>query len=269
LQDRIRAFSLLRLVHPETGAGAGIEWQDRLFIVTANHVVKGFADSDLEGVFRPPGTLERAIWWQSNTPGQVRLMRAQAIPIVARYSDLKYDLAAFEVEAPVIKERLRFHKLRVDSKIIRPSKNTLCAIGVPFDSYEQLGPGAVALSPYALWGNAVPRWKNEINSSTHVLMEFPPAKTGREPHGFSGAGTWYPDPTIQIGTTSIWVPTMILAGIIIHYIRRGQILETCRVEKLVDFLSTAAKTSGLAASDQRLLWLVHMDGCCVNRDLMP
>jgi hypothetical protein len=38
------------------------------------------------------------------------------------------------------------------------------------------------------------KWEHRIDSRTHILMEFPPAKNGREPRGFSGAGAWYHDP---------------------------------------------------------------------------
>ena len=224
---------------PETGAGAAIEWQGRLFIVTANHVISGFADSELEFVFRPPGTLAESDWWQSRTTGPVLLTRAERIPLIRRYTNDKLDLAALEVEPTAVEGRLRFYRLRAGSKIIRPVINTLCAIGVPFDSYEQLGPGAVAFRPYALWGDYVPRrskWKRQIDTRTHLLMEFPPAKNGRKPHGFSGAGAWYHDPTIK--PSHIWVPSLILAGIITHYFPKSQVLQICRVEKVVSFLRT-------------------------------
>jgi len=228
--------------HPVTGAGAGIEWQGRFFIVTANHVIKEFSDSDLEFVFRPPGTLERSNWWQSHTPGAVRLMMSQTVPLVARYCNPKYDLAALEVRASTVEGRIRFHKLRADSKVVRPMKNTLCAIGVPFDSYERLGAQGVAFSPYALWGNAVPigrKWKSQVNLRAQMLMEFPPAQQGRQPHGFSGAGAWYQDPSSKPGR--VWVPTLVLAGIITHYLAKSAVLQVCRVERLVDFLGSVTK----------------------------
>jgi len=224
--------------HPMTGAGAGIEWQGRFFIVTANHVVEEFSDSDLEFVFRPPGTIERSDWWQSSTPGPVKPTLAQSIPPVTRYTNPGYDLAALEVQPSALEGRLRFYKLRADSKVVRPLRNTLCAIGVPFDSYERLGPKAVTFRPYALWGNALPigsKWKHQVNSRSHILMEFAPAKEGREPHGFSGAGAWYHDPTIK--PSSVWTPSLILAGIITHYLRKSAVLQICRVERMVDFFS--------------------------------
>lgn len=225
-----------------TGAGAAIEWQGRFFIVTANHVVDELADTDLEFVFRPAGTLERSDWWQSHTPGPVRLNMAHTVPLAGRHFDTAYDLAALEVELAAVTGSLRFHKLHAESRIIRPMKNTLCAIGVPFDSYERVGAGGVAFRPYALWGNAIPvarKWKHQVNSRTHILMEFPPAKDRREPHGFSGAGAWYQNPTVK--PMAIWVPTLIFAGIITHYIRMGPVLQICRVERVVDFLSKIAK----------------------------
>jgi hypothetical protein len=225
--------------HPETGSGAAIEWQGRFFILTANHVISGFTDSDLEFVFRPAGTLAESDWWQSQTTGPVLLTPARKIPFIRRYASDKFDLAALEVHETMVEGHLRFYKLRAENKIIRPIINTLCAIGVPFDSYEQLAPGAVTFRPYALWGNYVPggsKWKHQIDTRTHLLMEFPPAKNGREPHGFSGAGAWYHDPTIK--PSHIWVPSLIFAGIITHYFRKSQVLQICRVEKVVSFLRT-------------------------------
>jgi hypothetical protein len=223
--------------YPETGTGAAIEWQGRYFVVTANHVISEFPDSDLEFVFRPPGTIAESDWWQEKSTGPVPLTLATKIPLVCRHANDKIDLAALELKETDVEGRLRFYKLRAESKIIRPMINTLCAIGVPFDSYEQLGSGAVAFRTYALWGNYVPagsKRKLQIDTRTHFLMEFPPAKNGREPHGFSGAGVWYHDPTIA--APRIWVPSLILAGIITHYFRRSQVLQICRVEKVVNFL---------------------------------
>jgi len=223
--------------YPETGTGAAIEWQGRCFIVTANHVISEFPDSDLEFVFRPLGTIAESDWWQSKTTRPAPLTPAVTIPLVRRYTNDKIDLAALELQEADVDGRLRFYKLRADSKIIRPMINTLCAIGVPFDGSEQLGPGAVAFRPYALWGNYVPggsKWKQQIDTRTHLLMEFPPAKNGREPHGFSGAGVWYHDPTIT--ASRIWTPRLIFAGIITHYLRKSQVLQICRVERVVNFL---------------------------------
>jgi len=99
---------------PDTGAGTGIEWEGRFFIVTANHVINEFEDSDLEFIFRPSGTLDRSLWWQNKSPQTKPPQRARDISIVQRYSDSKYDLAALEVGAE-LKNSLRFHRLQPDS----------------------------------------------------------------------------------------------------------------------------------------------------------
>ena len=74
---------------------------------------------------------------------------------------------------------------------------------------------------------------HDFDPTKNILMAFPPAKDKREPGGFSGSGAWYQNAT---GKQEIWRPEMILAGIITHYHRRRQVLEICRIERVVKFL---------------------------------
>ncbi|HYY72762.1 MAG TPA: hypothetical protein VE778_04150 [Candidatus Bathyarchaeia archaeon] len=183
--------------------------------------------------FRPHGTIPEARWWQRSTPSP--LFRAQPLSIIQRYRCTDDDLAALEVDPDLeASGRVRFHDLHAGSKVTRPIRSSLFAIGLPFDSGEQIAPRAAAFSMHILAGDEVRRnCPNGFNPTKNMLMTFPPAKDKREPGGFSGSGAWYQKST---GKEKIWRPEMVLVGIITHYHRSRRVLEICRVERVVRFL---------------------------------
>lgn len=225
----------------EVGTVTAVRWDSRTFLLTADHVIKDYLDSDLSFVFRPPGTIAHGQWWQRSTPGP--LYRGHPLSIVRRYRDVGDDIAALEADPNLeTSGRVRFYDLHAGSKIIRPIQSSLFAIGLPFDSLEHLGQGAAALTMHTLAGNLMRRGKDVprgFNPRKNLLMEFPPGKEHREPGGFSGAGAWYQMPTVK--RPIIWRPEMVLAGLITHYHRTKQVLEICRVERLVRFLQHATE----------------------------
>lgn len=220
----------------QVGTVTAVRWGDRTFLLTADHVVKESLNDELTFVFRPHGTIPEVRWWQRSTPGP--LFRAQSLRIIQGYRCAEDDLAALEVNPDLeASGRVRFYDLDVGSKVIRPIRSSLFAIGLPFDSYEQLGPRAVSLTMHFLVGDEVRKnLPNGFNLRSNILMQFPPARDKREPGGFSGSGAWYQRPTVK---RQIWRPEMILAGLITHYHRSRQVLQICRVERLVRFFQDA------------------------------
>jgi len=216
----------------DVGTVTAVRWGDRTFLLTADHVVKESLNDELTFIFRPHGTIPEARWWQRSTPGP--LFRAQPLRVVQRYRCAEDDLAALEVNPDLeASGRVRFYDLDVGSKVIRPIRSSLFAIGLPFDSCEHLGPRAAPFTMHFLAGDEVRKnLPNGFNLTKNILMQFPPAKDKREPGGFSGSGAWYQRATPK---RQIWRPEMILAGIITHYRRSRQVLEICRVERVVKF----------------------------------
>lgn len=139
---------------PETGTATAIRWKGRTFLITADHVIRDYADTQLRFAFRPPGTLRRADWWQSSKPGTDTLIRAVPVQIIARFrSRKKDDLAALEVPSTLEAEgRIMFFDLDEGSKVLRPIGSSVGAIGFPFDSLENVAPLTAAFTGYALWG---------------------------------------------------------------------------------------------------------------------
>ena len=82
---------------PEVGTATAIRWKQRTFLLSADHVVNDTPNEGLEFAFRPPGTLERSIWWQSAPPRAPKYLRARRIEIIQRYRSTKDDLTALEV----------------------------------------------------------------------------------------------------------------------------------------------------------------------------
>jgi hypothetical protein len=223
---------------PEVGTATAIRWKRRTFLLTAYHVVKDVPDKDLEFAFRPPGTLERPDWWQSTTPRPQKYLRARRLEILQRYESVKDDLAALEVQPELENQNLvNFFDLSPESKVVRPTGSSICTIGVPFDSFERLAPGAVAFSVTVHWGELVPpsrRLLRDFNPRKHLLLEFPPANDGRHPGGFSGAGAWYQAPSAN--PAEVWSFRPVLAGVITDFYRKPKLLCITRVERLVAFL---------------------------------
>jgi len=226
---------------PEVGTVTAVQWKNRTFLLTAGHVIDNYEDGDFNFVFRPPGNIERGLWWQSSTPGP--LFPGEPINILRRYRSNRDDIAALEV-SPNLESgrRLRFYSLNQDSKVVRPINSSFCAIGLPFDSFEHIGPRSAAFAMFSLWGNPVRPGNNipdKFNPRTSLLMEFLPATDGRKPGGFSGAGVWYQTPTVN--RPIVWSPAPILAGLITHYYPTRKALLICRVERLVSFLQTVTQ----------------------------
>jgi hypothetical protein len=197
---------------PDVGTVIAVRWIDRTFLLTAGHVVDGYADDELRFVFRPPGPLQRDHWWQSSS-SEGQMFRAEPLNIVRRYRSNSDDIAALEVKMTLEPNKApRFYELSPNSKIIRPINSSICAIGLPFDSFEHLAPGAAALTMFALWGNIARSGKSKLEGFSprkNLLMEFLPADQGREPGGFSGAGTWYQTPSTK--PPIVWSPAPILS----------------------------------------------------------
>jgi len=225
---------------PEVGTATAIRWKRKTFLLTANHVVKNIPNQDLEFAFRPPGTLERPDWWQSTNPRPQRYLRARHLEILQRYTSVKDDLAALEVR-PELEDQnvVKFFDVSGKSKIVRPTASSICTMGVPFDSFERLAPGAVAFQVTVHWGELVPlsrRLLRDFNRRKHLLLEFPPANDGRHPGGFSGAGAWYHAPSAN--PPNVWSFRPVLAGVITHFYNGPKLLRIARVESLVAFLQT-------------------------------
>src|SRR5215469_13381525 len=160
----------------DVGTVTAVRWGNRTFLLTADHVVKESLNDELTFIFRPPGTIPEARWWQGSTPGP--LFRAQPLRIIQRYRCVQDDLAALEVNPDLeASGRVRFYNLDVGSKVTRPIRSSLFSIGLPFDSFEQLGPRSVALTMHFLAGDEVRKnLPNGFNLAKNILMQFPPAK---------------------------------------------------------------------------------------------
>lgn len=221
----------------DVGSVTAVRWESRAFLLTADHVINESSNDELTFIFRPQGTIPEARWWQRGTSGP--LYRAQRVRIVQRFRCVEDDLAALEVDPNLeASGRVRLCDLHAGSKVIRPIRSSLFAIGLPFDSCEHLGPRAAAFGMHFLSGDEVRKnLPNGFNPTKNILMAFPPAKDKREPGGFSGSGAWYQKAARK---QKIWRPEMILAGIITHYHRSRQALEICRVERVVKFLQNAS-----------------------------
>jgi hypothetical protein len=217
----------------DVGTVTVVRWQNRTFLLTADRVIKDSFNDELTFIFRPHGTIPEARWWQRSTPGP--LFRAQPLTIIQRYRCIEDDLAALEVNPDLeASGSVRSYDLCPASKVMRPIRSSLFAIGLPFDSCEHLGPRAAAFTMHFLAGDEVrSNLPNGFKRTKNILMQFPPAKDKREPGGFSGSGAWYQTATQK---RKIWRPEMILAGIITHYHRSRQALEICRIERVVKFL---------------------------------
>jgi hypothetical protein len=221
----------------DVGSVTAVRWENRTFLLTADHVIREHSDEELTFIFRPHGTIPEALWWQRSTPGP--LFRGQPLNIIQRYRSVRDDLAALEVNPDLeTSGRVRFYDLHAESKVTRPIRSSFFAIGLPFDSCEYLGPQAAAFSMHIVAGDEVRKnLPEKFNPATHILMQFPPAEQQRDPAGFSGSGVWYQK--AGTGKRKIWRPEMVLAGITTHYYyKKTHALEICRIERVVKFLQT-------------------------------
>jgi hypothetical protein len=147
-----------------------------------------------------------------------------------------------EVQSELEDQNLvHFFDLPPESKVVRPTGSSICTIGVPFDSFERLAPGAVAFQATVHWGELVSPGRKLLGGfdpQKHLLLEFPPANEGRHPGGFSGAGAWYQAPSAE--PPIVWSFRPVLGGIITDFYRGAKVLRITRIERVVAFLRTIA-----------------------------
>lgn len=167
---------------PDIGTTTAVRWRNRTFLLTADHVIRDYADSELRFVFRPPGPLKR------NDSGPGDLFRANPVEILNRFRNVPEDLAALEVSPKLEKQKqVRFFDLDEGSRVVRPIKTSFCAIGFPFDSFESLSPLAAAFRAFALWGNAKHRVKIlafHVQAQREVAHGVLSAQPRQESRGF-------------------------------------------------------------------------------------
>ena len=181
---------------------------------------------------------DRLDWWQSKNETRLAPHPAASLAISARHIDEKLDLAALQVSRSLeTNKNIIFFELDSVCRLPMQFPSSVAVIGFPSDAAQRIASNAYALCASGFWTGKIKRGTkrpSDFNPRTHFLIGFPPAKDGRRPHGFSGAGAWFSD-----SRDKIWTPSPRLAGICTNYYPERQLLSICRIEKVIAFLQQA------------------------------
>jgi hypothetical protein len=210
----------------EYGSGCALCWRDHHFILTAKHVLaSGAKPGDLRIFWCPSGSLER----RSNAELRKQDV-VDATPLTGHASITRCgweDLAVFEVDPKAAGQYVEFFDLAKDW-IDPPEGERVHCFGFPSDKkipwetkmISNKEERLLAIRPDAFDGlvKLSPDFSAKaFDPDLHYLIPFEDAAIGRDPHGYSGAATWWESDQHKI----VWHADFKFAGTCTHSYKDG------------------------------------------------
>jgi hypothetical protein len=244
------------------GSGVAIEFEERVYIATAQHVVQellnlGFNPNQFSFMVRPEVPLE--FNFAGRIPARVQgmsLREAISLPVLDLHrSTPEEDLALIELDGSA-KQRadlLRFVQVGPADTSPDPGKWAI-VFGMASEMLMTTGPVGrhlpMAIGPYALESvvqeyrpGMLAGFAHQFDPSLHYLGDF---ETGRgagslqSPAGMSGGGAWLPN---LLRNSKLWSPRVKLAGILLAWYPSVRYIKIARMERLAAFLTRLAQST--------------------------
>jgi len=225
----------------EMGTGSVCRWGNRRLVLTAKHVLEGAGPNDLRFFLRPCGSIE----WVTRS-GPPDLAECRLLPIEDIIRCPKEDLAAL-ILGPEGTDESTLHSCDLPTNLrpVPSGPGVTMLIGYPSDQSFPVATirqssGSVshifAATPAACWGSIVdeiPRFfPSSYDPDRHFLIRFDPREEGSMPHGYSGTGVWYQNPTKR----EVWAADPVLAGVQKAWHRESNLMIGVRSEVVRQFL---------------------------------
>jgi len=229
----------------EIGSGCAGRWGDHYFILTARHVIENAQPRDLRFFSLPTSSVE------CRGPSDLRPQDiVDAVPLsdpaVTVYRCEWEDLALITTLPAAIPDAQFFNAA---NQWIDPQENEpLHCCGFPFDHnvmVEQKMVGnkeerTIALYPTA-WGATVLPLPSEdelkfkitdFDPERHYLVPYGHFAGSKQPHGISGAATWWESDEKLL----VWRPNFKFAGICTCCYKQGSVVQVVKASVVLRFL---------------------------------
>jgi hypothetical protein len=226
-------------------AVAGV-WGQHHFILTAKHVLEGAEPGDLLAFCRPRGDLVYRFTAQVTTDNSVA-------PVTFTDQNSKIhrcsweDLAVVTTMPALLSSDIEFVNI-ANLWIDPPEGGTVHCVGYPTDNRVLVNTQQVGLSTHRTLafyadifsGDVLPRPSEDelkfritaYDHSKHYLIPFEPATRGKQPHGISGAATWFE----REHTGAVWSPQFKFGGTCTSCYKRGTVEQVVRASVVCKFL---------------------------------
>jgi hypothetical protein len=212
----------LAVNEPRYGSGTLLRIEDRLFILTCQHVVQeNYENDDLRIFYKPEGSikfLNKDLLKNTPLPILNKIMNksfSKQIPIINRYyfKSNEDDLVLLELDpASKLIENFRFFGITKESVLSSNSDMPFYLLGFSSELMRFVNKREFGIFPcflgLRLYDKKVEN--TNYNPDKHFLLEFSLKEDSINPKGFSGCGVWSRLPS---GEKRIWTPNLRLVGI--------------------------------------------------------
>jgi hypothetical protein len=232
------------------GTGSILKFQERLFILTCEHVVqREYKDEEIRYLFRDDNELKGHYCVDNVKNASLRELTenpetlAVMLPLVHRfYSDEEDDdLVLLELDPrSELFRRNHFYPIELNIKILPKEDVKICLLGFPTDFMrDERGDGRFGCFPYFLASRVVDKELNrnvyDYNKEKHFLIEY--EKFGDKIdnlRGISGCGIWTPSQLPQ----EVWTANLRLLGVQTGFYEGDEVLKATRIEKVIELLES-------------------------------
>jgi hypothetical protein len=221
------------------GSGTLVTWRERLFILTASHVIADTNPNEINYHTRIAGAIiDTTAEDSARRPDRVPRSgeKLDVLGVVAESKEGKDDIAIIELRSRSnIGRSADFYKL-VDTQVNIHDGASVLSIGYATDSSAPIAPGRrgiVATASNSVFDsslNATPGLPSSYDENRQFLLKYARTDDGIEPPGFSGTGAWCnitpPGP--------VWTAHPLLVGVITSWHRKKNLLQLTRLEPILE-----------------------------------
>lgn len=239
---RQRAVGLFRAVEQQghiLGAGTLVEWNGRQLVLTAEHVIRGIAPSELRFFLPsediPQNVIDRSVLLNLEAAHPAHLEDPAELAIAGVEADAEIDLAAIDITGSLTEYAIpKFFRI-VPGGATPPEGTHIVSRGYPFD-LARVTAGNVGVAFMAVHWSDIVEARDGLQNfepECHFLTRYE-FGDGSHPKGMSGsAGCYSP----RKGDGQLWVADLEIAGVTISYYQKPQLLSLVRREKIEEFLT--------------------------------
>jgi hypothetical protein len=219
--------------------GTLVKWKQRVFILTASHVLEGARLDDLRFHTRDKGpvvetTPEEA--FRKYGPATRVGEKLDISKVVAESNQYHDDIAIAELSSLSNVSREAGLYTLIDTTVNVTDGASVFIVGYASANSIAFGPGRrglIATGDSALFDSAL-NARTDLNryydSSRHFLVPYTRTDDGIEPHGLSGAGAWCN--ANSHGT--VWTARPILVGVVTRWHRKRNLLQITNLESILE-----------------------------------
>lgn len=227
---------------PGVGTGTFVKVNERRFVLTANHNLKGASLDQIRLLPKPAGSIKEAT--MKEAAEQFGLVASTGLKVrfkEAVLTNAAADIALLELlPEAVIPPPAEFYALDGQSDFAIQDGASIILVGFPVANSVELAAGNKVVGAASEVGafdstlNDLPGLPSSYDPSEQFLLRYSRLEDGLEPHGFSGAGAWcHFEPK-----GPIWDPNPRLTGVQVAFHRPNCVLVITRLKTVLELAGT-------------------------------